>query len=339
MASVPRAHATLDSPYAASLAAIPDDGEAQGKAVGEMAAAAMLAEGHDGRTVIGCAFAPAVPGVWQPLPGPFGAPACDPSPWVKDAKPFVVQSASQFRTAGPYPLGSAAYAADYNEVKEIGSLTSTTRMPGQTYAAAFWNTYPAANYNAIARRFVDQFSLDVSDSARLFAMLDLTAADALINTWNDKYHWNFWRPIFAIRQIGADDGNPATDADPTWTPLFSAGFPTSPPLPPTAASRRGRRTAEHAAVSGPPVGRHRLRQCQHARPGVVLRNRRNDLLRHEQPVPGRPTHVQSLLRSDERGPRSPHLGGDPLPNPDVQAATLGRDVERYTHKHLFAAAH
>ena len=152
---------------------------------------------------------------------------------MKDAKPFVVQSASQFRTAGPYPLGSAAYAADYNEVKEIGSLTSATRMPGQTYAAAFWNTNPAANYNAIARRFVDQLSLDVSDSARLFAMLDLTAADALINTWNDKYHSNFWRPIFAIRQIGADDGNPATVADPTWTPLFSAGFPTSPPLPPS----------------------------------------------------------------------------------------------------------
>ncbi len=77
---------------------------------------------------------------------------------------------------------------------------------------------------------MEQFSLDVSDSARPFAMLDLTAADAMINTWNDKYHWNFWRPIFAIRQIGADDGNPATVADPTWTPLFSAGFPTSPPL-------------------------------------------------------------------------------------------------------------
>ena len=109
------------------------------RGLGEMAAAAMLAEGHDdGQIVIGCAYGPVVPGVWQPLPGPPAAPACDPSPWVKDAKPFVVQSASQFRTAGPYRLDSAAYAADYNEVKSIGSLTSTTRMPGQTHAAAFW---------------------------------------------------------------------------------------------------------------------------------------------------------------------------------------------------------
>ena len=89
------------------------------------------------------------------------------------------------------------------------------------YAAAFWQTSPAANYKAIARRFVDQLSLNVSDSARLFATLDLTAADALINTWK--------RPITAIRH--PDDGNPATDADASWTPLFSAGFPTSPPLP------------------------------------------------------------------------------------------------------------
>ncbi|RPJ82211.1 MAG: PA-phosphatase, partial [Acidobacteria bacterium] len=124
----PAQRGTLDAEYATSLAAIPNDGEDQGKAVGEMAAAAMLAEGHDGRTVIGCAYGSVVPGVWQPLPGPPAAPACDPSPWVKDAKPFVVQSASQFRTAGPYPLDSAAYAADYNEVKEIGSLTSTARM-------------------------------------------------------------------------------------------------------------------------------------------------------------------------------------------------------------------
>ena len=100
----------------------------------------------------------------------------------------------------------------------------------QTHVAAFWQTNPAANYNALARRFVDQFGLGVGDSARLFAMLDLSAADAIISTWNDKYHYKFWRPITAIRQGDTDD-NADTEADATWTPLFSAGFPTSPPLP------------------------------------------------------------------------------------------------------------
>jgi hypothetical protein len=82
---------------------------------------------------------------------------------VGNAKPFVVGSASQFRTAGPYALDSAAYAADVNEVKALGVWNSVIRTFAQTHAAAFWQTNPAANYNAIARRFVDQLSLDVGD--------------------------------------------------------------------------------------------------------------------------------------------------------------------------------
>ena len=78
----------------------------------------MLAEGHDGRQVLPCVFGSG-PGAWQPLIGPIG-PLCDPTPWVADAVPFVVRSASQFRTAGPFALTSAEYAADLNEVEEIG---------------------------------------------------------------------------------------------------------------------------------------------------------------------------------------------------------------------------
>jgi hypothetical protein len=150
------------------------------------AAEAMLAEGHDGRTLIGCAFGSRAAGVWQPLAGSNGMPLCDPTPWVGDAVPFIVKSPSQFRTAGPHSLTSAAYAADLNEVKAIGALDSATRTAAQSHAAAFWQTNPAANYNAIARRFADQLSLDLSASARLFAMLDLSAADALITTWNSS---------------------------------------------------------------------------------------------------------------------------------------------------------
>src|SRR5512132_277545 len=98
----------LDTAYAGSLNGI-DDGAAkdQGIAVGTMAANAMLAEGHDGRAgQFGCTFVTPSPGAWQPLPSPSGAAACDPSSWVANAKPFVVNSASQFRTAGPYSLTS-----------------------------------------------------------------------------------------------------------------------------------------------------------------------------------------------------------------------------------------
>src|SRR6476620_7850556 len=155
-------HAALQTAYDASLLAIADGAsKAQGIEVGGMAADAMLAEGHDGRTVIGCTFGSGLAGVWQPLAGATGAPLCDPTPWVANARPFVLKSPSQFRTAGPYPLGSAAFAADLKEVKSLGKIDSATRSADQTHAAAYWQTNPAANYNAIARRFVDQFSLGV----------------------------------------------------------------------------------------------------------------------------------------------------------------------------------
>lgn len=151
-------HATLLTAYNESLSAIPDGKRKdKGIAVGERAATKMLAEGHDSRAVIGCTFGSGLPGVWQPLANPLGMPVCDPSPWVANAKPFVVKSASQFRTAGPLPLGSAAYAAEFEEVKAIGSLTSATRLPAQTHAAAFSQTNPAANFNAIARRLSTSF--------------------------------------------------------------------------------------------------------------------------------------------------------------------------------------
>jgi hypothetical protein len=156
--------------------------------------------------------------VWQPLQGPTG-PLCDPTPWVAHAVPFLVQSADQFRTKGPYPLTSAAYAKDVNEVEDIGALNSSTRTPEQTHIAAFWQTNPAVNYNALGRRFVDQQSLSTRDSALLFAMIDLTAADAIINAWNDKYFWHFWRPMAAIRNADTDD-NPGTVKDGSWTPMF-----------------------------------------------------------------------------------------------------------------------
>src|SRR5512132_3260763 len=123
----------LDTAYAVSLDGI-DDGASkdQGIEVGTMAADAMLAEGHDGRAgQFGCTFVTPSAGLWQPLPSLTNPllPACDPSSWVSNAKPFILNSPSQFRTAGPYALNSPEYAADYNEVKLLGKDDSTTRTP------------------------------------------------------------------------------------------------------------------------------------------------------------------------------------------------------------------
>ena len=146
----------------------------------------------------------------------------------------MLESSSQFRTAGPNALTSAAYTADFNEVKALGGdgvATTSTRTPDQTHNAIFWQSAggPALLWSGVARNLAEDpaHALDLADTARLLAMMNLGGADASINCWNDKYHFDFWRPWHAIRQADRD-GNPATAADPSWTPLLTAPYPEHP---------------------------------------------------------------------------------------------------------------
>ena len=214
--------------YVAALPDVPSGSRAAGIAVGQAAAAAMLdARKADGRGGAAPVLYPEGPGVWRPTPPNF---APDPAPWIGNVLPFVVPSAEMLRTDGPNALTSAAYATDFNEVKEIGSKTSTKRTADQTEAAIWWHGN-GAFWNGVTRSIVATRSdLSLSDNARLFAMEDLAAADGFIGCYNDKYYWQFWRPIAAIR-AGDSDGNPATAGDPSWTPLFDPSTPQGgPPL-------------------------------------------------------------------------------------------------------------
>ena len=221
---------SLSTAYMASLAAIPDSpSKTGGIAAGNAAADAMIAARQgDGR------FGPSpwvpnyAPGHWQPLRNTDGSPILDPTPWVANVRPFLIQSSSQFRTDGPNSLTSDAYAEDFNEVKALGSVNSTVRTPEQTHIAIFWQgAPPPLAWNGVARNLVDQYAVDIGDSALLFAMLNLSAADAAINCWNDKYYWDFWRPWTAIHRAN-EDGNPDTDPDPSWTALLTAPYPEHP---------------------------------------------------------------------------------------------------------------
>jgi hypothetical protein len=165
----PAQHVTLQAQYDSSLAAIPDGPlKEAGIEVGNAAADAMLAEGHDGRLGPIPPLPPDGPGFWEPLLNADGIPILDPSPWVALAQPFLVESSSQFRTDGPYALTSPAYAEDFNEVKELGRLDSPTRTAEQTHVAIFWQSNPAVTWNGLARRLAAERQLDVTDSALLF---------------------------------------------------------------------------------------------------------------------------------------------------------------------------
>ncbi len=221
---VPPQQPLLDSQYAASLAAIPDGSpKTRGVAVGEAAAAAMIAARTDDGRFGPFRFAVGSgPGVWKPVLPAF---ANDPAAWLKDVKPFLIRSSSQFRSRGPLALSSRRYAHEFDEVKSLGSATSTTRSADQTLAARYWAENPPATWSRIFRTLSSQEGLSIVESARFFATLYLTAADGLISVWDDKAHWSFWRPITAIREADTD-GNPKTEPDPGWLPLIA-----TPPYP------------------------------------------------------------------------------------------------------------
>jgi hypothetical protein len=144
-------------------------------------------------------------------------------------RPFSLHSPDQFRPGGPPPLSSKRWAEDYNEVKEIGSRTSTTRTAEQTLAARFWGEPPLQQAHASFRRFLLDHQLDIADATRFMAMVTVVRADALIACFDAKYHYAFWRPITAIH-AGDTDGNDATVADPSWLPLLPA-TPNHPEYP------------------------------------------------------------------------------------------------------------
>ena len=232
---VPAQQAVLDAQYAVSLAAIPDGtAKTRGIAVGEAAAAAMIAaRTDDGR--FGAYRFPvgSSPGEWRPVLPAF---VNDPNAWLKDVRPFLFESGTQFQSDGPLSLTSRKYARELDEVKSLGSATSTTRTADQTLAARYWAENPPATWSRIFRTLSAQQGLSLADNARLYAMLYMTAADSLITVWNDKAHFLFWRPITAIREADTDD-NPWTEADPDWLPLI--------PTPPYTEHSSG-----HSGLSG-----------------------------------------------------------------------------------------
>jgi hypothetical protein len=218
----------LDPAYVESLATIPEgQAKADGVATGEHVAAILIAQRADDGFREAVTYTPPdppIPGVW--IPTAQSPPVGTYMPYMR---PFSLDSPDQFRPGGPPALSSKRWARDYNEVKEIGSRTSTTRTAEQTLAARFWAEPPVQQAHGSFRKFVLDHQLDVVDASRFMAMITVVYADGLIACFDAKYHYAFWRPITAI-PAGDTDGNQATVADPNWLPLLPA-TPNHPEYP------------------------------------------------------------------------------------------------------------
>ncbi len=223
----PAAVAGVETDYAAALATITDGpAKDQGVQLGRAAAATILAvrtgDGADTPLFDTTYAQGTAPGVYRFTPGFSFAFA----PGWADVTPFVLRDSSQFRAGPPYEVTTRRYAADFAEVKRLGGdgvTTPSDRTAEQTQIALFWVESSPLQWNRIARTVSER--LDPWAQARLFGLLNMALADGYIGSFESKYLYNYWRPVTAIREAGAD-GNPNTSADPTWTPLVP-----TPPIP------------------------------------------------------------------------------------------------------------
>jgi hypothetical protein len=213
-----------------TLAMIPAAAKQAGVAVGAAAAADLIAtrwgDGRDAPVSTAFGVAPQPPGTWVFAPAPSAQSAQ--TAWVAAMRPFVLESASQFRAPAAPALASPEYAQQLNEVKTLGSAMSTVRTAAQTAIAQFWNANVINQYNQVFRDVATKHKLDLVDAVRLFAMGNMVASDAGITCMDSKYHYLLWRPVTAIRNAD-QDGNAATDADSTWSPLLTT--PNHPEYP------------------------------------------------------------------------------------------------------------
>ena len=151
------------------------------------------------------------PGVYVPTPITAA------SAWP-NVKPFAMTTASQFRPDPPISLSSKEWATDYNELKDYGGKASAKRSSQQTETARFWLMVGPPAYHPFVRQLVTAKQMSVGDSARLMALAAVGLNDALIAVFDAKYHYNFWRPITAIRN-GDIDSNDVTEREATWQPI------------------------------------------------------------------------------------------------------------------------
>jgi hypothetical protein len=224
---VPDQASAVDAEYTSYLSGLTGD-VADGVSLGQAAANDIIAlrmnDGRNAATPVYGTIGPILPGQWQLQ----SAGQTAQTPWAATMTPFVLQAPSQFRVGPPPSLTSELYSKDLNETETYGAADSTVRTQDEADTAYFWNANAVNQYNGAMKNAVTANGLNLVDAAHLFAMGELTTADAGIACWDSKYYYLSWRPITAIQHADVD-GNSDTTADTGWQPLLAT--PTHPEYP------------------------------------------------------------------------------------------------------------
>jgi hypothetical protein len=310
-ATYPKQAPDFAQALATELAQLPNNpARQQGIAWGAHVAAAALADrANDGSTEVAIYLGSTAPGMWRPTVSFGGNVLGAMLPAWGNVTPFAVADIGALQPPPPPPLASPEYAAEALLVQALGGATSGLRTAEQTEIARFWaygpgTASPPGHWNEIATSVVVQRHVGLVESARLYALLNVALADAAIACWRCKYTVGLWRPITAI-QLADQDGNPATAADPNWTPLLP-----TPPFP--------EYTSGHSTFSG-------------AAAVVLARFFRSDVAPFTAPSDDLPGVTRSYLRFSDAAIESGLsriYGGIHFPSANVYGLQVGAEVGR-----------
>jgi len=210
----PDQQADLDSLLKASLGQVPDgEAKTRGVALGQQAAVGILTLRAEDGSATAESYRPVTAvGVYVPTVIPVSSTIGQVTPWVMSA-------GNQFRPPAPPALDSATWTQDFNEIREFGGKQSTKRTAEQTEIARFWSATGPHCWNPLVRQLAAAKKLDLTDSARLYALVSLATSDAFTAVFEAKYQYNLWRPVTAIRNADMTN-NAATPRDARWAPLI-----------------------------------------------------------------------------------------------------------------------
>jgi hypothetical protein len=317
VALYPALTSTLDAELQQALTVVPDGiGKTEGLRIGQTAAQSILAlRSNDG------ANAPPIPYVFGSAAGDYQStpPNFPKQPqfthWP-NVTPFALRRADQFRPGAPPALTSDRYSADLNEVQSVGVAGSTTATPDEALTGRFWNGAIQNYWNEIAQTASLDRHLTTAESARLFALLNVSVADSVIAFYDAKYTYNRWRPVTAIREAGTD-GNPDTTPDANWLP--EVGNTTPDPAYPGA----------HAVISA--AGAEVL--------ATVLHRDHLDFAVSSEVLPGVERSFASFSAAAEEATGSRVFAGVHFRNDLTSGRQLGRDVADFVLDHFLTRRH
>lgn len=312
VAMLPSSQAALDDRYRTYIDALPeDDARMNGVDVGNaVAAGIMQLRAGDGRdATVGYTQPTPGPGVYEPTqPGtPLGTK-------LRGIRPLGLETSSQFRPDGPLSLAGQEYADDLEQLKAFGRRDSAVRTAEQTDIARFWTDHDVPQWDRAMLGIAAARGLSQVQTARMLAMANIAAGDAMIACFDAKYHYLFWRPIDAIRRADTD-GNPLTEADPTWEPLL----PT--PFHPEYPSAHGCHTSAIVEALGAFFGTDKI--------AFTIESRARDVQQR--------TRNYDRLKDALREVMNARVwAGFHFRNSDQQGANLGRSVARYVISKTFS---